>query len=867
MDLFEVKLKTGTKEPLTLKIWDFSKKIIQQPTHKYFLTPGAIYIITFNFTDVSHANLEYWFKIIKEYAGSHCVIILVGTHADLISEEETEKIMLDIRSNFPKLRYPAFEGDILPLNGKTGVYSKKLKELIISVAFKPAMRFSAAERSWVQLDELIRNNSATTDYIDSQTFIKWASSCSVKETDYDLVSDFLIKVGTFIRYSNLVDPLTGKTHEMYLIRPKWLINAVQILFDADNIAVLCGYVSTNSKAFDNVFPSTSRSLILSVLCKYGIIIYIKQQQRILVPCLLPSIGEHATLHKIFPTKIPDNTKCISRVYHFHQYPLDFFARAMVSVLRLPGANDLLSWKQGLIVCFHKIKETGETELAQKVYAFLTFNDDYEFGLHLRFAVNVNEFAIYQWRKIIESLRTMFESYYPRLLEMTDEYILCTHCMTFEKFQTQAYRFSYDETISGIIEGKTPKLCCSNIIAPSRFVSPNRAAPDIGLADIPRITPEHLSLSKPLGKGAFGTVYRGFLSGKEVAIKELTFSPVDKFVNKQIFIDFQIECYMMTKLNHVNIVKFYGIVLQPKLSMVMELVDGIDLWVFMHPETDRNNLISINQEDFSWELRYQIANDIANGLHFLQTRNPPIIHRDLRSPNIFLRKDNTAVIGDFGLAREVYSTIGGILASWQWIAPECLDSNSSEYDIRSDIYSFGVVLWELAAISMPFGEFASDPVYFNPSRQTYKLVEIKRAIIEDNLRPTIPDDTPENFASLIKKCWDKDPCKRPTTLEIIEELKKMGTKGLDENEPIVPKEISDCIYSIVTNNDEDIKTSLPNPLAVYSLKEYDIDFFVTSTIVDGTLWIAQSRGGIYSFNYKVNNRIIRINLIFQINIEI
>jgi serine/threonine protein kinase len=89
--------------------------------------------------------------------------------------------------------------------------------------------------------------------------------------------------------------------------------------------------------------------------------------------------------------------------------------------------------------------------------------------------------------------------------------------------------------------------------------------------------------------------------------------------------------------------------------------------------------------------------------------PPIIHRDLRSPNIFVTSldenvDVMAKVADFGLASKVLTSLNEVLFTWQWLAPEVIDSDSGQYDERADTYSYGIVLWEIATRQYPFAEF-------------------------------------------------------------------------------------------------------------------------------------------------------------------
>ena len=93
------------------------------------------------------------------------------------------------------------------------------------------------------------------------------------------------------------------------------------------------------------------------------------------------------------------------------------------------------------------------------------------------------------------------------------------------------------------------------------------------------------------------------------------------------------------MEHPNIVNLFGVTLKP-LQMVMELVTCGDLYELMHPpdpnDPSKRTRLPPDESRYSWKFRLKIALDIAKGMQYLQNINPPIIHRDLRSPNIFVR---------------------------------------------------------------------------------------------------------------------------------------------------------------------------------------------------------------------------------------
>ena len=113
-------------------------------------------------------------------------------------------------------------------------------------------------------------------------------------------------------------------------------------------------------------------------------------------------------------------------------------------------------------------------------------------------------------------------------------------------------------------------------------------------------------------------------------------------------------------------------------------------------------------------------------------------------------------------------VGGLLATWQWLAPEVFDPlNKQGYDQRSDIYSLGTVMWELIEGGWPFAEYEMLHQYSSlvSGKRVPDEMALKHAVVHDGLRPSIPQSCDPKFASLIERCWLKDPSARPSCHEI------------------------------------------------------------------------------------------------------
>jgi len=237
-----------------------------------------------------------------------------------------------------------------------------------------------------------------------------------------------------------------------------------------------------------------------------------------------------------------------------------------------------------------------------------------------------------------------------------------------------------------------------------------------------------------------------------------------------------------------------------MGMVLELLPNGDLYGFLHPKHPQNNQMQtyITPSAFPWNLRLLIALDIAKGMFVLHSHSPSIIHRDLRSPNIFLHSldENASVrakVADFGLARIVAPTVSGTLTTWQWLAPEVLGMTANKgYGSPSDVYSYAICCWEIATGGFPFDEFNDDPRFSTNSEFSLNLLKEE---IANDLRPTLLPgvdkeslvegvNMPSDFRELIEECWATEPSIRPSFAEILDRLILMCTLTPKQKEAVV-----------------------------------------------------------------------------------
>ncbi|KAL6574587.1 hypothetical protein OROMI_011872 [Orobanche minor] len=265
----------------------------------------------------------------------------------------------------------------------------------------------------------------------------------------------------------------------------------------------------------------------------------------------------------------------------------------------------------------------------------------------------------------------------------------------------------------------------------------------------------------LGRGGYGTVYKGILPDKHiVAIKKsrvMEESQIEQFIN---------EVVILTQVNHRNVVKLLGCCLESEVPLlVYEYVSNGTLYEHIHNKGAMTWL--------SWENRLRIASEASGALSYLHSAAAtPVIHRDVKSANILLDEHYTTKISDFGASRlisldqkEVTTLVQGTLG---YLDPEYF--HTSLLTEKSDVYSFGVVLIELLTGKKPIDMERSQE---QRNLTTYFIVSVKENRLFQILEPRVVREGSleqlQAIAELIKRCLHMNSEDRPTMKEVAMEL--------------------------------------------------------------------------------------------------
>lgn len=275
-----------------------------------------------------------------------------------------------------------------------------------------------------------------------------------------------------------------------------------------------------------------------------------------------------------------------------------------------------------------------------------------------------------------------------------------------------------------------------------------AAEEVDFDEIERI--------EVVGRGSFGTVFKARWKGEFVAVKL-----IEQESEKSAFTR---EVRQLSRVSHPNIIALYGACTRkPHVCLVMEYAEGGSLYNVLHCRPKPRYTTA---HAMSW------ARQTAEGVAYLHNMDPIMIHRDLKPPNLLLKSGGTLLkICDFGTVADKATWMTNNRGSAAWMAPEVFES--SRYSEKCDVFSFGIILWEVLSREQPF-----------------KDIELTFSIlwnVHKGNRPPLIDGCPKPIEELMTSCWSKNPSERPGmdyVVQVMTELCKFfpgGDVPLDYND--------------------------------------------------------------------------------------
>jgi len=274
----------------------------------------------------------------------------------------------------------------------------------------------------------------------------------------------------------------------------------------------------------------------------------------------------------------------------------------------------------------------------------------------------------------------------------------------------------------------------------------------------------LEIGEFIGEGNYGSVSKALFRPAhvgsssasmpiKVAVKRLFRSRLDD----EGMLKLRKEAAILSSVEHPNVVRLIGLsITDSSLQLVTELL----------PSGNLRSLLSNENMSLSWQKRLSFLRDAALGISHLHSLG--ILHRDIKSSNLLVDVDGRVKVGDFGFATA--KADNGTLTRCgtpSWTAPEILsplppaatgeekkgtsDGTGIRYSEKADVYSFGIVMWEVLTRRVPY----------NDRNMMFVVVEVI-----NGYRPKVPSDCPPMFGDLMQRCWHREPDQRPDLDEVV-----------------------------------------------------------------------------------------------------
>ncbi len=728
------------KNCLQAQVFDFGGQEVYTMTHTMFLSNDAVYVLAFNpLKQDSENRLGYWLASLaanlgKKEAGTKSTsfkALVVATHADALGAEQIGQRFDEILRRDEAKDLKITRDDCIAVSNATGAGIAQLTEMIRSRALSIThligvqfpKRFFELERFACDLAQRMSDENKIpvmkwSEFLANASTILVATAQGVQQA-----TGFLHKQGLLLHFASDRD-----LREHVILDPQWLPKLMSTLVSFKTAGVIRNGLLKNSdiralKLWSN-YPPEIHPFLMSLLMKFAVLVPLDATRTMsLVPAMLSS---DAQTNHIAP---PPLGHLFQRRYSFRPFlPRDFFPRLLVRLLGFISRSDT-SWQWGLIT----YTQAGTT-------AQLT--------------VHEREIELAVWGHQHKSVTESFTLFHSQVL-------------------ANAQFWSGLSVTQLVVLRDGPPLAVDQLSFAELDVLPEFAN---------SIAESAISEKQMIAEGGFGRVYRacftqtvGFnppkVKQQTVAIKELFEADADAFA------EFTREVDLMSRMAHANIVRLIGVCFSnQRPSMVMEYMDG-------------GTLRSALQDGIAPQLRKRIALDVALGMAHLHSHQPPIVHRDLKSPNVLLATRHAsaasnmlvpvAKIADFGMSLHNSSFIElnqTIVQNPRWLAPEIM--RGEQHNHLSDVYSFAIVLWELAMQKLPFDAHDDDAWRFDLSIEQAVTAGTRLPLgdIAEDLKPLVP---------FMERCWVDDMNKRPEFNAMLAEMsKKLGfhVAGLEVQQP-------------------------------------------------------------------------------------
>jgi len=686
--------------------------------------------------------LTYWLKTLAAVS-PNAPILLVGTRVDnkdsiVYPSELAKDLAMEIGT---KNLIGTFE-----VSSTKGTNIDKLRKVLVRLSTRLRQQLPKVPQNFIRLKEIIIQSRRlhfppVFSWLD---FTEICERCFIEDR-WDAL-DFLQQQGIVMCLASREDAATTHSstqqpNSFIVLDPSWLTEVTSSLYSfSHSFGKSDGFLSQSqlSQIWRTKNYSEGIHPYLTLLLEnFDIIQRIDGGKKILLPSFLPE-NPPSTVPQLW-TDSSVHSNYYRRRFKLKFAPNGFFVRCLLRLLQF-GEKDYTMWRSGIYWKESPIPPHQQeilivfTSESSTIDIFASVNDQSE------------SVAMYLISQIIESsIHSLFgEDDESALVPLSGNVVV-----------------SVSRLENLMLKGGTDYIGDDGYVYPLHSLYPDGYVSILRKFSVEELASIQWELitsgsqaSVECGADANGEkiARKNFLQGVNSDKKRV------KNVNLSALHILQREAWCMSMCRHPCVVEVKGMCIE-KLCLLMELAPSGDLYTLLYSTTN----------EYSWEFAIRIAMNIASAMNHLHSHSPPLLHRDIKSPNILLwstslenKPDDfiVAKLADLGLMSVSTVTHLSQAENPAWTAPEVM--RGSSFTAKSDVYSFAMVLYELFFRKFPFSEYKFKFVY-----------QQMDTICKDKCRPTIPAATPQPVRQLIECCWGDDQNLRCSFGQIYKRLESIN----------------------------------------------------------------------------------------------